>query len=161
MLNKLSNDVYQISFKRFGSCVYLIKIGKDNIMIDTSSKDNSLELIQELKKIKVEPNDIHIILLTHSHYDHTGNLDLFPNAKVYSEKNINNLALILITVIKTPGHTMDSLCFLYKDILFSGDTLFINGIGRTDFPESNEKLMQESLNKLKKINYTILAPGHI
>ncbi|MDP2925352.1 MAG: MBL fold metallo-hydrolase [Nanoarchaeota archaeon] len=159
--NRLSDNVFQLYFKRFGSCVYLLKIGKDNILIDTSSKDNSDELTHELKKLKVEPEDIHIILLTHNHYDHIGNLSLFKNAKVYDYHNIDKLALILFRVIKTPGHTNDSLCYLYKNILFSGDTLFHNGIGRTDLLDSNPEKMQESLNKLKKIHYEILAPGHI
>jgi len=161
MFNKLRDNIYQLYFKEFGSCVYLLRIGKDNVLIDTSSRENAKELLSDLNKIKVNPRDIHMILLTHRHYDHIGNLELFPNAKVYDNENIDNLALIFIRVLKTPGHTRDSLCFLYKDILFSGDTLFINGTGRTDLPESDPKKMQESLEKLKKLEYNVLAPGHI
>lgn len=160
-IQKLSNTVFQMYFKEFGSCVYLVKIGKDNILIDTSSKENAKELLHELKKLNIDIRDIHIILLTHTHNDHIGNLDLFPNAKIYDAKNINELNLILIRPIKTPGHTKDSLSFLYKDILFSGDTLFHNGTGRTDLPESEPSKMEESLSQLKKLDYTILAPGHI
>ena len=148
-------------FKKFGSTVYLIKIGKDNILIDTSSKDNQEELLNELNKLGVNPRDVHIILLTHRHFDHIGNLDLFPNAKVHDESNINELALIMIRPYKVPGHTKDSLAFLYKDILFSGDTLFHAGIGRTDLPESEPDKMQDSVNTLKHLPYEILAPGHI
>jgi len=115
----------------------------------------------ELKKLKVDPRDIHYILLTHRHWDHIGNLEFFPNAKIYESKNIDELTLILFRPIKTPGHTKDSLSFLYKDILFSGDTLFHNGTGRTDLPESDPNKMKESLEKLKKLDYQILAPGHI
>ena len=158
---KLRDNVFQISFKEFGSCVYLVKQDKDNILIDTSSKINEKELITELTKLKVNVRDVHYILLTHRHWDHIENLDLFPNAKVFDEKNIDKLLLINFRVYKTPGHTKDSICFLYKDILFSGDTLFFNGIGRTDFPESEPNKMKESLNLLKKLNYEILAPGHI
>ena len=161
MKNKLAENVYQFYFKNFGSCVYLLRIGKDNILIDTSSKDNSQELLNELEKSRVNPRDVHMILLTHKHWDHIGNLELFPNAKVYSSENINDINLIWIRTIKTPGHTKDSLCFLYKEILFSGDTLFHNGIGRTDLPESSPKEMKDSLDKLKKIDYKILAPGHV
>ena len=67
-----------------------------------------------------------------------------------------------IKVITTPGHTKDSVCFFYEDILFSGDTIFGQGyLGRTDFPESEPEKMQKSLEKLKKINYKILCPGHL
>ena len=159
--NKLSENVFQLYFKEFGSCVYVIKIGKDNILIDTSSKENAEELKSELKKLKINPRDVHIILLTHRHYDHIGNLDLFPNAKVYDEKNIKDLVLIMIRVFKVPGHTQDSLAFLYKNILFSGDTLFHTGIGRTDLKESVPEKMAESVNKLKHLDYQVLAPGHI
>lgn len=161
MHTQLASNVYQLSFKEFGSCVYLIKIGKDNLLIDTSSKENEKELLIELSKLNVNPRDIHMILLTHRHWDHIGNLDLFPNAKIYDEKNINNFALIIIKVFKVPGHTKDSLAFLYKDILFSGDTLFHNGIGRTDLKESEPNKMESSLNLLKHVDYNILAPGHI
>lgn len=161
MINKLSSKVHQIYFKEFGSCVYLIKIGKDNILIDTSSKENGKELLRELSKLGVDLRDVHIILLTHGHQDHIGNLDLFPNAKVYDSKNIDELVLIMIKVFKVPGHTQDSLAFLYDNILFSGDTLFHAGIGRIDLPESVPEKMQDSVNRLKSVNYEILAPGHI
>jgi glyoxylase-like metal-dependent hydrolase (beta-lactamase superfamily II) len=161
MINKLRDNVFQLYFKEFGSCVYLIKIGKDNILIDTSSKQARPELLEELKQLKIQPRDIHIILLTHRHWDHVENLELFPNAKVYDHNNINDLSLIMIRIIKVPGHTKDSLAFLYNDILFSGDTLFHLGIGRTDLPESVPEKMKESVNKLKHLDYQVLAPGHI
>ena len=49
MINKLSDNVFQLYFKEFGSCVYLIRIGKDNILIDTSSKAARQELLDELE----------------------------------------------------------------------------------------------------------------
>ena len=159
--NKISEGVFQIYFKEFGSCVYVIKIGKDNILIDTSSEENGQELLDALEKLKINPRDVHIILLTHRHFDHVGNIYLFPNAKVYDESNINELALIMIRTIKVPGHTKDSLAFLYKEILFSGDTMFHNGIGRTDLKESVPEKMAESVNTLKHLDYNFLAPGHI
>ncbi|MDR0919149.1 MAG: MBL fold metallo-hydrolase [Oscillospiraceae bacterium] len=51
-----------------------------------------------------------------------------------------------IRVIRTPGHTKGSVCFLIENCLFSGDTLFRNGVGRTDFPGGST---QELLNSLK------------
>lgn len=159
--NKLSDNVFQLYFKEFGSCVYVIKLGKDNILIDTSSEENGQELLDELEKLKINPRDVHVILLTHRHYDHIGNTYLFPNAKIYDSNNINDLSLIMIKVFKVSGHTKDSLAFLYKDILFSGDTLFHAGIGRTDLKESVPEKMQESINKLKHLDYQVLAPGHI
>jgi hydroxyacylglutathione hydrolase len=64
-------------------------------------------------------------------------------------------------VVHTPGHTPGCICLSRKDILFSGDTLFKNGIGRTDLPDSSEKLMRESLEKLSLLpKNTVVYPGH-
>lgn len=165
MIKIIKLNIFQLYFQEFGSCVYLLKIKvknkKQNILIDTSSKESEQELLDDLKQLKIKPEQINLILLTHSHWDHNGNIRLFPNAKVYSYDNIEQIPLKEIKVIKTPGHTKDSLAFLYQDILFSGDTLFHEGIGRTDFKESEPEKMQESLNKLKSLNYKILCPGHI
>jgi glyoxylase-like metal-dependent hydrolase (beta-lactamase superfamily II) len=59
--------------------------------------------------------------------------------------------LIGFEVIKTPGHTAGGICLLLKDgmILFSGDTLFDDGQGRTDLYSSDPVAMKNSL-KLKK-----------
>ena len=64
-------------------------------------------------------------------------------------------------VIHTPGHTPGCICLSGKDVLFSGDTLFKDGIGRTDLPGASEKLMQESLKKLSSLaENTVVYPGH-
>jgi len=65
-------------------------------------------------------------------------------------------------VIHTPGHTPGSIC-LYeskKKILISGDTLFSDGIGRSDLPGGDSDLLRESLKKLSKLRITYLLPGH-
>lgn len=67
----------------------------------------------------------------------------------------------LIKVIETPGHTLGSVCYLFNNYLFAGDTLFNGSIGRTDFPESDHSLMIESLKKLKKLDDEIyVLSGH-
>ena len=67
-----------------------------------------------------------------------------------------------LEIIPTPGHTRGSICIWYpaEKILFSGDTLFPKGIGRTDLPTSIPSKMQESLNKLTQINFKTLCAGH-
>jgi hydroxyacylglutathione hydrolase len=65
-------------------------------------------------------------------------------------------------VLHTPGHTPGGICLLASDYAFTGDTLFVDSIGRTDFPGGSDELMQASLNKLQTVlrKGTILYPGH-
>lgn len=65
-----------------------------------------------------------------------------------------------LQVINTPGHSADSVCIIVEDNLFSGDTLFADGIGRSDFDDSNPKLLLESLKRIKNLNFKKLYPGH-
>lgn len=66
-----------------------------------------------------------------------------------------------ITLLHTPGHTPGSQCFLVDGRLVAGDTLFLEGCGRTDLPGSNPSQMGESLRRLAQIpDDTILFPGH-
>jgi glyoxylase-like metal-dependent hydrolase (beta-lactamase superfamily II) len=67
-----------------------------------------------------------------------------------------------IELIHTPGHTPGSQCFLVADRLVSGDTLFLEGCGRTDLPGSDPAAMYDSLvNKLVRVpDKAILYPGH-
>jgi len=65
-------------------------------------------------------------------------------------------------VITTPGHTEGSVCYLIDDKLFSGDTLFMESVGRTDLFGGNHKKLTESIkNKLFKLDDNIeVYPGH-
>ena len=67
-----------------------------------------------------------------------------------------------IKALHTPGHTSDSFSFLMNDYLFSGDTLLINGTGRTDFQNGSPKDAYNSIfNKLLKLpEKTLLYPAH-
>jgi glyoxylase-like metal-dependent hydrolase (beta-lactamase superfamily II) len=68
---------------------------------------------------------------------------------------------ITIELVHTPGHTPGSQCFLVAGKLVSGDTLFLDGCGRTDLPGSDHAKMVESLQRLSRIDDdVILYPGH-
>ncbi len=72
-----------------------------------------------------------------------------------------NLIKEEITVVETPGHTSCGVCYVADQIMFSGDTIFKNCIGRTDVPTSDYIQMQNSIKKLLTLykNHTIYA-GH-
>ena len=78
------------------------------------------------------------------------------------EDEIIKLDGLKIKTIYTPGHTSDSYSFLMDNLIFSGDTLLINGTGRTDFQNGNAKDAYHSIfGKLLKLpEDTILYPGH-
>ena len=68
---------------------------------------------------------------------------------------------IEISLVHTPGHTPGSQCFFVDDRLIAGDTLFLEGCGRTDLPGSDPVKMFESLRRLAQVpDNTILFPGH-
>ena len=81
--------------------------------------------------------------------------------KVKDDEYIN-LDNLKIRAMYTPGHTSDSYSFLMNNYLFSGDTLLINGTGRTDFQNGNAKDAYNSIfNKLLKLpDETLLYPAH-
>lgn len=68
-----------------------------------------------------------------------------------------------LRVINTPGHTCGGIC-LYDEAtrsLFSGDTVFASGIGRTDFPSGSAKELARSLKKLSEMDVKTIYPGHM
>jgi glyoxylase-like metal-dependent hydrolase (beta-lactamase superfamily II) len=68
---------------------------------------------------------------------------------------------IPIDVLHTPGHTPGSMCFLVGGVLVSGDTLFLEGCGRTDFPGSDPGAMYDSLTRLATLpDDTVVCSGH-
>jgi len=176
MIKKITENIYKLSFSSFGSNIYLLK--KEKILIDTSSKENRAELLDDLGKLDVKPDDIKKVLLTHGHWDHIGNVEIFPKAKIYASTQeikhfglkktlpLSSLKIKAIEIIETPGHTRGSVAYYLPNekILFSGDTIFDTQgmIGRTDFPESAPEKMNASVKKLVDIvkKGALLCPGH-
>ncbi len=66
-----------------------------------------------------------------------------------------------VELLHTPGHTPGSQCFLVDGMLVAGDTLFLEGCGRTDLPGSDPEAMYESLQRLAGLpDDTVVYPGH-
>lgn len=66
-----------------------------------------------------------------------------------------------IELLHTPGHTPGSMCFLLEDRLVAGDTLFVDGCGRTDFPGGDSDAMFRSLRNLAELSGDpVVYPGH-
>lgn len=75
--------------------------------------------------------------------------------------DVVGVGAVEIELVHTPGHTPGSQCFMVRRRLVSGDTLFLDGCGRTDLPGSDHAQMVESLRRLSKVDDdVVLYPGH-
>jgi len=133
------------------------------------SNDNECLVIDpgdEYDKIKEVIGNKRVIgtIVTHHHFDHVGALKYFDN--IYDKSNLiegmNKIGKFNFEVIYTPGHTFDSICIYFKEnkVMFVGDFIFKDGIGRTDLGGNNID-MNYSVLKISKYNQDIIIyPGH-
>jgi len=141
--------------------------------------DSSYNADEIIKILKTQDLRLKYVISTHGHYDHTaGNIELKSifAAKVVAHKlskvncditveddDILEVGTVILKIIYTPGHTIDSICILVNNQkLLTGDTLFVGECGRTDMPGGNSKSMYDSLfNKILKLEDSIeVYPGH-
>lgn len=82
---------------------------------------------------------------------------------IHDSADVVTVGTIAIELVHTPGHTPGSQCFAVEGRLVSGDTLFLDGCGRTDLPGSDSVQMYESLTtRLARFgDETVLYPGHM
>lgn len=142
--------------------------------------DPVLEMVErDLKLIREHGLTLKYTLETHVHADHITSAQTLKQSTgaitaVSADCNAQGYDLMLkdgdvilfgheeITVISTPGHTRGSVSFLWRDRVFTGDTLFIGGCGRTDFqggsPEALWSSITETLFALDE--QTLVFPGH-
>ena len=149
--------------------------GREALIIDPVI-ENVTEYINVLKELDLK---LVKVIDTHIHADHiTGASTLRDQTKCITimgeqtpaetveikvkDEEIIKLDKLKIKALYTPGHTSDSYSFLMDKYLFSGDTLLINGTGRTDFQNGNSKDAYNSLfNRLLKLpDETLLYPAH-
>ena len=167
----------QLFDQKSSTYTYLIASakGREALIIDPVI-ENVNQYVQLLKELNL---NLVKVIDTHIHADHVTGASKLKDItkcttimgdhspastveiKVKDDEYID-LEDIKIKAIYTPGHTSDSYSFLMKNHLFSGDTLLINGTGRTDFQNGNAKDSYNSIfNKLLKLpEETLLYPAH-
>ena len=167
----------QVFDQKSSTYTYLIasSTGREALIIDPvlENVEDYIKLLSELDLRLVKVIDTHI------HADHvTGAGKLRDKTKCVTimgdhtpadaveikvkDEEVIKLDELNIRALYTPGHTSDSFSFLMNEYLFSGDTLLINGTGRTDFQNGSSKDAYESIfNKLLKLpDETLLYPAH-
>jgi hydroxyacylglutathione hydrolase len=142
---------------------YLLTDEKTKEIAIIDPGDEAEKISNAIKDNNLKPK---FILLTHAHPDHVGALSALKNElKIPFLKTKEGDAIkigdIAIKVIETPGHTPESVCFIADKFIFSGDTLFKGGIGRTDLEGGDFNQIQKSLNRLMEFPDDFeVWPGH-
>ena len=146
-------EILKVGYLRT-NCYFLIK-DRDVIIIDPG---------EEASKIKEKISDYNLkaILVTHDHFDHVDAL-----GEILSEYNVpvnpKKVEGFNYQVIETPGHTEDSVTFYFPEesMMFTGDFIFYDTIGRTDLEGGNHETMLKSLEMIKSFPDDIaIYPGH-
>ncbi len=139
---------------------YVLKLNNECLVIDPGD---------EYEKIKDCIGDYKVVgvVVTHNHFDHIGALKYFDKTIIYDKNNLEekeyNIGSFNFEVIYTPGHKEDCITIYFKkdEIMFTGDFIFKDGIGRVDLPGGDYNTMLSSLNKISKYNKDIVCyPGH-
>lgn len=139
---------------------YLVENNNKVLIIDPGDEANKI-------KDKIGDKKVIGILITHHHFDHVGALKEIEQEynlkESVLETGMNQIDEFKFEVINTPGHTKDSKSYYFYEnkILFTGDFLFKESIGRTDMEGGSFSEMKDSLNIIKKYDSNIIIyPGH-
>jgi len=144
---------------------YIVYQDKKCLVIDPGDDENFI--VSRIKRLELEPV---AILITHNHFDHNKvakPLSSIYNVPIYDFNNLFEQEHFLdpfrFKVIYTPGHSKDSICFYFTEykIMFTGDFLFHEDIGRVDLPGGDTDEMMSSIRKITEYDDDIqIFPGH-
>ena len=175
MITKLTLGLYQVN------TYLLFNDTGEALVIDPGYEADAILDALEGKTLKA-------IVLTHGHFDHVGAVkelvaetgcEVYIHAaeatlppmmtagelyftRTYAEGDtVTPIAGVELKVLHTPGHTPGSVCLLWGDQMFSGDTLFEGSCGRVDFPGGDPQEMLKSLRRLASLQAEYqVHPGH-
>lgn len=158
----------------------------NNVYIITCKRTRDTLVVDAPKEIKrvlraSQSSRVTLLAITHGHFDHIEGFSDLPFEIIESigmheadaeqlpiipttflnQGDIVSLGDLSLQIFHTPGHTPGGICILVNNHLFSGDTLFPGGPGRTSSPENLVQLLEGIRNKLLVLqDDTIVYPGH-
>jgi hydroxyacylglutathione hydrolase len=162
--------------------------GAKKILIDPGHRHLFQHVKRGLAQIETTPEQIDVVLVTHGHPDHLEMVGSFGTSTRWAMSRIDYEFVMkyigshmefpapaffiqegdlvigdkTFRVILTPGHSPGSICLYWpeKKVLFTGDVVFSQSIGRTDLPGGSGKQLKESISRLAELDVEVLCPGH-
>ncbi len=132
---------------------------KEVVIVDPGDEEKKI-----IDAVERQGYAVKYVTFTHAHFDHVTALEAVQrhfNAPVLTDVASFEVGGFEAEVIKTPGHTPDSVCFKIGRILLSGDTLFYRSVGRCDLPGGDFPQLEQSVKMLYKLpDDTVVYPGH-
>jgi len=168
--------IRKLEVQPFGTNCYIVVCpqSSESVIVDTPGEAS--RILAQAKETKVR-----YIIITHTHFDHLGAFrevrdKLKAPVAVHSleagalpsppdltlkDGDVVNFGAVSLRVLHTPGHSPGSLCLLTGKHLFSGDTLFPEGPGKTGTPSAFEQIVNSITEKLFVLpDETLVYPGH-
>ena len=170
------------------NCNSFLIDGAKKILVDPGHRHLFQHVKRGLAQIETTPEQIDVVLVTHGHPDHLEMVGSFGPATLWAMSRIDYEFVMkyigshmdfpapafflqegdlvigdkTFRVILTPGHSPGSVCLYWpeKKVLFTGDVVFSQSIGRTDLPGGSGKQLKESISRLAELDVEVLCPGH-
>jgi len=190
MMTRIQDGLYAFlweSNRENNSNTFLIHEDK-TILLDPGYRHLFGHVEQGLVTLNLSLEQIDVVIATHGHPDHLDAAEDFreptlfmmgqeeylyftklasssfpiPEPDILLQEGELNIGRVRLKIIQTPGHSPGSLCLYWPErkVLFSGDVAFDQGIGTSDLPGGNGKLLKESLQKISQLDVEYLLPGH-
>jgi hydroxyacylglutathione hydrolase len=172
----MTEGIFQFRVGDMANFTYVIADLQTHIAAIVDPSWDLQEIFQFLAKKKLKARHI---INTHSHFDHVfGNDEVakvtgatiiqhsdspLHKDKAVVENDVISIGSVNVHVLHTPGHSKDSICLkIEKKAVFTGDTLFVSGVGRIDLPGGDPNEMYVSLySKVSALDDQLTVyPGH-
>lgn len=155
-------------FNPYRECTYVLTDDANHAIVIDAGMYEEREQQRFAQYIQAEQLTIVALLITHAHPDHVCGVEFMEQtydlkAIVEPAEGKLDIPYFDIQVLATPGHKEDCVCYYLpkENIIFTGDTLFQESIGRTDLPGGDMTTLIRSLKKLITLpDNTHVYPGH-